>query len=458
MIDGEELILNLVKQYESFDFVKNTIEEKNLYLSFITMCFINYLENGHYSDELESLISGNAFIKFKDDIEKNISFKNEPQKALFIEFFESLSTIDESESENEKLKKTLKKSHFLLDPATYDGLNKLSLITIYDHVLQRLQYMNFGDNPPIPFEYQDGPFDFSELITLLSGKEGGHKAYDPFAITGEASVSYAIHNKDVSITTESVLPTSLYIRHKLLLAGTREINSIDPFDFLNIKLIKPEYFDVAYTLFQPNETKGFLNHGKIIKGRYYDDGRVERKIYNEKYKEHSIIQNILKSLKQDGVGFIITGKGPLHREAEKNDRIRLLESNVVDAIIQLPAKLVTSRTVPLYMLILRKDRGTNSNIKFINASSFYEFDGKINKLVNIEKIAVLYSSPLPKNDFYATVNINDIDRESASLTVSSYVSSTDNSYEEIDVYALRSALTKQQKKTDKLFEKLNDFL
>ncbi len=453
MIDGKELILNLVELYESLSFVNNTIEEKDLYLSFVTMCFINYLEEGHYSGELESLISSNDFIKFKGDVEKNTSFKSEPQKELFIQFFKGVSALDE----NEKVKQMLNKSHHLLDPVTYDGLNKMSLITIYDHLLQRLQYMNFGDNPPAAFEYQEAPFDFSALITLLTGKEGEHKAYDPFAITGESSVSYTVHNKDVSITTESVIPTSLYIKHKLLLAGTREIHAINPFDYSNIRLMQPESIDVAYTLFQPKETKGLKNQKKIIKGRHYDDGRVEQEIYQEKYKEHSIIQKILSSLKQDGIGFIITGKGPLHREAETEDRIRLLKSNVIDAVIQLPAKLITSRTVPLYMLILRKNRGNDPKVKFINASSFCEFDGKLNKLIHIQKIAELYNSQSPNSDFVAKVKINGINRDSALLTVSSYVGSKKDSYEEIDVYSVRRSLTQQRNKTDKLFERLNGF-
>jgi type I restriction-modification system DNA methylase subunit len=347
------------------------------------------------------------------------------------------------------------KLSFLLESDVFANCNTLDLTVIYDRVLQRLQMMNSKDRLSKRFNYQEPPFDFSELVSLLANKTEPQNAYDPFAISGESSVSYVLHNKDVAITTESVTQTSKYIYQKLLIAGAANIEAKASYALSPVANVNQDSFDVAYTLFQPTETEEVRDHE--IKERYkkeFLDKRVDSNTIFDKYREHGFIQHILWSLKKDGIGFIVLGKGPLHRQPENEARNLLLEQNFVDAVIQLPPKLITSRTVPLYILVLKKNRGNNTKIKFIDASSFGQFDGKCNRLVNLQQLADIYHSRSSDSSICTEVDVSDIDRNSALLTVSTYLASEEATYEQIDTDIIRQELAKQQKLTDFYFSKL----
>lgn len=448
MTDVEVLVRDIVQAYNHSGFKNDTVKERDFFLSFLTICFINHVQKGHYSEQVELLFN----IVDSDDLKAVLEadFLTILHSSLFQEVVnEALALPDLS-----IFFKMTDKLSFLLESDVFANCNTLDLTVIYDRVLQRLQMMNSKDRLSKRFNYQEPPFDFSELVSLLANKTEPHHAYDPFAISGESSVSYVLHNKDVAITTESVTQTSKYIHQKLLIAGAANIETKASYALSPVANVNQGSFDVAYTLFQPTETECVREHETKEKfKKEFLDERIDSKTIFDKYREHGFIQHILWSLKKDGIGFVILGKGPLHRQPESEARNLLLERNYVDAVIQLPPKLVTSRTVPLYILVLKQNRGNNTKIKFIDASSFGQFDGKCNRLVNLKLLADIYNSRNSDASICTEVDVSDIDRNSALLTVSSYVSSEEATYEQIDTDVIRQELAKQQKITDYLLSK-----
>lgn len=450
MIDSEVLVRDIVQAYNYSGFKNDTIKERNFFLSFLTICFINHVQRGHYREQVELLFN----IVDSDDLKAVLEadFLTILHSSLFQEVVNEALTLPDLTPFFEMTDKL----SFLFNPEVFANCNTLDLTVIYDHVLQRLQMMNAEDRLSKGFNYQEPPFDFSELVSLLANKTEPHHAYDPFAISGESSVSYVLHNKDIEITTESVTQTSKYIHQKLLIAGAANIETKASYALSPVANVNQNSFDIAYTLFQPTETEGVREHETKEKfKKEFLDERIDSKTIFDKYREHGFIQHILWSLKRDGIGFVILGKGPLHRQSENEARNLLLERNCVDAVIQLPPKLVTSRTVPLYILVLKKNRGNNTKIKFIDASSFCEFDGKCNKLVNLQQLAEIYHSRSSDASICTEVDVSDIDRNSALLTVSTYIASEEATYEQIDTDIIRQELAKQQKLTDHLFLKIN---
>lgn len=450
MIDAEILVRDIVQAYNHSGFKNDTIKERNLFLSFLTICFINHLQRGHYREQVELLFN----IVDSDDLKAVLEadFLTVLHSSLFQEVVNEALTLRDLTPFFEMTDKLT----FLLEPKALQSFDRHELTVIYDRVLQRLQLMNAKDRLSIVFNYQEPPFDFSELISLLANKTEPHHAYDPFAISGESSVSYVLHNEDIAITTESVTQTSKYIHQKLLIAGAANIETKASYALSPVANIAQASFDVAYTLFQPTETEGVRDHE--IKERYkkeFLDKRVDSKTIFDKYREHGFIQHIIWSLKNDGVGFVVLGKGPLHRQPENDARNLLLEGNYVDAVIQLPAKLITSRTVPLYVLVLKKNRASHKKIKFIDASAFCEFNGKCNKLIDLERLAEIYHLGTSNTSICKEVDVSEIDRNSALLTVTSYVSSQEATYEQIDTDIIRQELAKQQELTDYLLAKIH---
>lgn len=450
MMNTEVLVRDIVESYNHAGFTNDTEVERKFFLSFLTICFINKVQKGYYREQVELLFN----IVDVDDLKAVLEteFINKLHETLFNEVVnEALALPDLS-----PLFRMTDKISFLLEPEKFENIGVHELTVIYDHVLQRLQLMNAEDRLSKNFTYQEPPFDFSELISLLANKTGPHHAYDPFATTGESSVSYVLNNNNVSITTESVLQTSKYIHEKLLIAGAANIDAKHTFALSPKANVGKENFDVAYTLFQPTATEGVREHE--ISKRYkkeFIDGRVDSNTIFDRYREHGFIQHIIWSLKQDGIGFVVLGKGALHRQPESEARNLLLDGNYVDAVIQLPPKLITSRTVPLYVLVLKKNRTRNTKIKFIDASAFCKFDGKCNKLIDLKALADIYHSGITDTNIYTEVDVDKIERNSALLTVSSYVSSEVSTYEQIDADLIRKELAKQQKLTDYLLSKLN---
>lgn len=449
MTDVEVLVRDIVQAYNHSGFKNDTVKERDFFLSFLTICFINHVQKGHYSEQVELLFN----IVDSDDLKAVLEadFLTILHSSLFQEVVnEALALPDLS-----IFFKMTDKLSFLLESDVFANCNTLDLTVIYDRALQRLQMMNSKDRLSKRFNYQEPPFDFSELVSLLANKTEPHHAYDPFAISGESSVSYVLHNKDVAITTESVTQTSKYIHQKLLIAGAANIETKASYALSPIANVNQDSFDVAYTLFQPTETEDVREHETKEKfKKEFLDERIDSITIFDKYREHGFIQHILWSLKKDGIGFVVLGKGPLHRQSETEARNLLLGRNCVDAVIQLPPKLITSRTVPLYILVLRKNRGNNTKIKFIDASSFCEFDGKCNKLVNLKLLADIYHSRSSDASICTEVDVSDIDRNSALLTVSTYIASEEATYEQIDTDIIRQELAKQQKLTDFYFSKL----
>ncbi len=450
MMNTEVLVRDIVESYNHAGFKNDTMKQRDFFLSFLTICFINKVQKGYYREQVDLLFN----IVDNDDLKAvlEVDFINKLHEALFNGVVnEALALPDLS-----PLFRMTDKISFLLEPETFENIGVHELTVIYDHVLQRLQLMNAEDRLSKNFTYQEPPFDFSELISLLANKTEPHHAYDPFATTGESSVSYVLNNNNVSITTESVLQTSKYIHEKLLIAGAANIDAKHAFALSPKANVGKENFDVAYTLFQPTATEGVREHE--ISKRYkkeFIDGRVDSNTIFDKYREHGFIQHIIWSLKQDGIGFVVLGKGALHRQPESEARNLLLDGNYVDAVIQLPPKLITSRTVPLYVLVLKKNKTRNTKIKFIDASAFCKFDGKCNKLIDLKALADIYHSGITDTNIYTEVDVDKIERNSALLTVSSYVSSEVSTYEQIDADLIRKELAKQQKLTDYLLSKLN---
>jgi len=70
-------------------------------------------------------------------------------------------------------------------------------------------------------------------------------------------------------------------------------------------------------------------------------------------------------------------------------------------------------------------------------------------------LADIYHSGITDTNIYTEIDVDKIERNSALLTVSSYVSSEASSYEQIDTDLIRKDLSKQQKLTDYLLSKLN---
>lgn len=152
--------------------------------------------------------------------------------------------------------------------------------------------------------------------------------------------------------------------------------------------------------------------------------------------DYAFLLHDLFHIKPDGVMAIVLPHGVLFRGGEESTiRQKLIESNHIDAIIGLPPSIFFGTSIPTIIIILKQKR-TNTDVLIIDASKGFIKDGKNNKLraSDIKKITdtVRDRVSLPK---YSQVVERDIIRANEyNLNIPRYVDSSENA-ENWDIYA-----------------------
>lgn len=128
----------------------------------------------------------------------------------------------------------------------------------------------------------------------------------------------------------------------------------------------------------------------------YDDPRLIGKI-NKNNANYMWIQHFLYHMKEDGkAGFVISnGALTSSNEADYYTRMRMIELNVIDCVVQLPEKMFLGTAIPSTLIFLNNNRDKRDKILFIDASKLGELISKTQKVItksDIERISSLYHS------------------------------------------------------------------
>ena len=151
--------------------------------------------------------------------------------------------------------------------------------------------------------------------------------------------------------------------------------------------------------------------------------------------------HILSHLSSEGTAAIVEFPGVLYRNrAEQKIRQYLVDNNYIDTIIQLPQNLFFGVTIPVCIIVLKKNK-KNSNILFIDASNEFQHIGNKNKLTeaNIETILNTFAERKELENFSKTISNEQIAKNDYNLSVSTYIEKADNS-EKIDIDKLNNEL------------------
>lgn len=143
--------------------------------------------------------------------------------------------------------------------------------------------------------------------------------------------------------------------------------------------------------------------------------------------DYAFQQHIMKSLKPDtGRCVILWPHGILFRDAEKEMRRKMIESDCVDCIIGLGANLFYNSPMEACLLICRmkKPENRHGKILFINAVDEVRKDKAISMLEerHIEKIFKAYKDYQDIEGFAKVVSNQQILENNATLNISQYVS------------------------------------
>lgn len=144
----------------------------------------------------------------------------------------------------------------------------------------------------------------------------------------------------------------------------------------------------------------------------------------------------LYHLKPDGIMTIVLPHGVLFRGGEEGViRKNLIEQNHIDAIIGLPSNIFFGTSIPTVVMVLKQKR-SNTNVLIIDASRGFIKEGKNNKLraSDIKRIAdtVIERQEVPK--YAALVSRDELRANEYNLNMPRYVDS-DQAAKSWDIYA-----------------------
>ncbi|MBN3535128.1 type I restriction-modification system subunit M [Mycoplasma procyoni] len=143
--------------------------------------------------------------------------------------------------------------------------------------------------------------------------------------------------------------------------------------------------------------------------------------------DYAFLLHDLYHLKPSGITTIVLPHGVLFRgNSEAEIRKNLVEKNQIDTIIGLPANIFFGTGIPTIIMVLKKSRPT-SDILFVDASKYFEKDGKNNKLrdSDIKKILDVVIKRKNVEKYSRVVPKEEIIKNDYNLNIPRYVDSSE---------------------------------
>ena len=185
--------------------------------------------------------------------------------------------------------------------------------------------------------------------------------------------------------------------------------------------------------------------------KFNEDDRFSQygKLAPKSKADFAFVQHMVYHMDEDGRAVVLLPHGVLFRgAAEETIRKYLIEKmNVLDAVIGLPANLFFGTGIPVCVLILRKDRGSNTdNILFIDASKDFEAGKNQNILrgQDIDKIVDTYVNREDVEKFAHVASMEEIADNGFNLNIPRYVDTFEKE-PEIDLKAVSAEIRLLQK-------------
>lgn len=154
----------------------------------------------------------------------------------------------------------------------------------------------------------------------------------------------------------------------------------------------------------------------------------------------AFVETMVYHMADDGRVAVLLPHGVLFRgAAELEIRKYLIEKlNVIDAVIGLASKMFHGTGIPVCVLLLKKKRNGNSdNILFVDASKYYEKQGKNNTLrpSDIKRIVDCVKDRADIEHFSRKVSLDEIRQNDYNLNIPRYVDTAEEA-EKWDMYSL----------------------
>lgn len=188
--------------------------------------------------------------------------------------------------------------------------------------------------------------------------------------------------------------------------------------------------------------------------------RYHRGIPPKSKADYAFITHMVETaVEGSGKVGVIVPHGVLFRgAAEGKIRQRLIEENLLEAVIGLPEKLFYGTGIPAAILIFNKGKKT-SDVLFIDASREYQQGTRQNKLRDegIDKIAHTYRKFATLDKYSTRATLEEIKENEFNLNIPRYVDTFEEE-EEIDIPAVQREIEDLEKQLAEVQKEMRGYL
>ena len=308
------------------------------------------------------------------------------------------------------------------------------------------------------------PYKVSELVAKLCQPKVGARICDPACGSGGlllqaakavGSRDYSLYGMEVNGSTWALCRMNMFL-HDAGAARIEWCNTlISPALVENDRLMK---FDniVANPPFSLDKWGADEAQGDPYK-------RFWRGVPPKSKGDYAFISHMIESASEkEGRVAVVVPHGVLFRgAAEGRIREKLIQDNVLDAVIGLPGNLFPTTSIPVAILIFDRSRekgGANENRKdvmFIDASKDYQPGKNQNALLDehIEKILTVYKKRKNVKKYAHRANLAEIKENDFNLNIPRYVDTFEEEAE-IDIKAVQKEIDTLESELAKVRKKM----
>ena len=298
------------------------------------------------------------------------------------------------------------------------------------------------------------PPEVSDLLATILEPQEGDQICDPACGSGSllmkcgrmvrnnfnGSKKYALFGQ------ESIGSTWALAKMNMFLHG-EDNHRIEWGDTIRNPLLKDKegmgllHFDIVTA--NPPFSLDKWGHGDAATDHY---GRFRRGVPPKTKGDYAFISHMIETLKpESGRMGVVVPHGVLFRAStERKIRQQLVEENLLDTVIGLPANLFFGTNIPATILIFRKQK-TDDNVLFIDASREFRKGTNQNELTidNIQKIIETYKNRKNIDKYSYLATFKEIFENDFNLNIPRYVNTFEEE-QEIDLMAVRAEREKLQ--------------
>ncbi|MGP9510854.1 type I restriction-modification system subunit M [Halomonas sp. AOP42-C1-46] len=176
--------------------------------------------------------------------------------------------------------------------------------------------------------------------------------------------------------------------------------------------------------------------------------------------DYAFILHMIETMKpKTGRMAVVVPHGVLFRgSSEGRIRQKLIEENLLDAVIGLPEKLFYGTGIPAAILVFRKDK-TDNKVLFIDASREFQAGKNQNQLSddNIAKVVDTYKHRDARDKYSYLASLEEIQENDFNLNIPRYVDTFEEE-EEIDLMAVQAERKEIEAEIAKLNEQMDSYL